>query len=155
MDWPVLQYLHCTVFVTLTYLKHAAQSYTLGHWLFTQIPDVWFQATCNKVFDSTQWATCRSIEDIGDNFVPPFILQIMVPSWCCTLPLSINTGFKCLQYADKLIKKQLLATDVMSQNTKSHLTCPFSTASCSGVLSSKFRSEKTASANSLLQSIWK
>ena len=68
------------------------------------VPDGWFLATGNKVFDSTEGSTCRSVEDIGDNFVPPIILQIMVPSWCCTLPLSINTGFKCLQYADKLIK---------------------------------------------------
>ena len=37
----------------------------------------------------------------------------------------------------------------------SHLTCPFSTASWSGVLPSEFLSKKTASLNSLLQSIWK
>ena len=47
-----------------------------------------------------------------------------------------------------------LMTRIYSICIYSHLTCPFSTASCSGVFLSEFWAERIASANSSLQSIY-
>ena len=63
------------------------------------VPDVRFVPTSNKAFDSTQWTTWASVEEIRNHFTPPFRFQLTVPSWWYGFPSFINTSLECLQNA--------------------------------------------------------
>ena len=62
--------------------------------------DVWFVSNdVNKFLDDIQWATTACMKEVSGHFIPPVLSQIDVPFWCCASSASINTLFKCNQYA--------------------------------------------------------
>ena len=75
-------------------------------YVMTTLPDIRLLPTVDKVFDSIQCSPQASMEEVRDNFIPPFGFQIAVPLWCCGLLPSINTGFECLQYAGNVVDKR-------------------------------------------------
>ena len=77
------------------------------------VPDVRFMPTGNKAFHSNQRATWGCIEEIRDHFIPPICLQLTMPQWWYGFPLSINTGFECLQYADNVSGKRVIKWNIL------------------------------------------